>query len=320
MRGEPAQGTARPPVARRRALGRKGSCLCPVGPRRPRAAWTGGGWRDGPCGVRCRRRGSSVAAVPLPADRRRPETETSDDAPRRPHLRDARRGRPRPASASRTRPASRSASCPTVASSPIEHRHERGRTLINQVLGSPLDGGIARLYLRVRAPEPVVVEAVGPGARVSVRRRRRPLRLGGRDRRRAPPRLALAAPASRRSGSGASRSPTPRPSPVSCDSILVQDLGLGDRGFLMNNEAYASQYIDHHVARHPRCGPVVMSRQNLAQGGAHPWVAHGCLEGAAGFATDAMQLLGPRYRDAGEIDPGREPAGPSGSSTRSPAR
>ena len=74
----------------------------------------------------------------------------------------------------------------------------------------------------------------------------------------------------------------------------------------MNNEAYASQYIDHHVARHPRCGPVVMSRQNLAQSGAHPWVAHGCLDGAAGFATDAMQLLGPGYRDADGIDPAVE--------------
>ncbi len=47
----------------------------------------------------------------------------------------------------------------------IEHQHERGRTLINQVQGSPLDGGIARLYLRIRAPEPAVVEAVGPSAR-----------------------------------------------------------------------------------------------------------------------------------------------------------
>ena len=34
--------------------------------------------------------------------------------------------------------------------------------------------------------------------------------------------------------------------------MLLQDIGLGERGFLMNNEAYASQYIDHHVARHPR--------------------------------------------------------------------
>jgi hypothetical protein len=49
----------------------------------------------------------------------------------------------------------------------IEHQHERGRTLINQVQGSALDGGIARLYLRIRAPEPAVAEAVGPRAKVS---------------------------------------------------------------------------------------------------------------------------------------------------------
>ena len=81
------------------------------------------------------------------------------------------------------------------------------------------------------------------------------------------------------------------------DAILVQDIGLGDRGFLMNNEAYASQYIDHHIARHPRYGPVVMSRQNLPQGGRNPWVVHGCLDGASGFATDGMQLFGPAFRD-----------------------
>ena len=52
---------------------------------------------------------------------------------------------------------------------------------------------------------------------------------------------------------------------------LIQDLGLGDQGFLMNNEAYASQYLDHHVAQHPRLNHVVMSRQNLsARGSAFP--------------------------------------------------
>ena len=44
-----------------------------------------------------------------------------------------------------------------------------------------------------------------------------------------------------------------------------------------------------------------MSRQNLSQGGRYPWVAHGCVEGAASFATDAMQLFGPAYRDADEV-------------------
>src|SRR5436189_6268038 len=47
-----------------------------------------------------------------------------------------------------------------------------------------------------------------------------------------------------------------------------------------------------------------MSRQNLKQAGGNPWVAHGCLAGAASFATDAMQLFGPAYRASGEVDLG----------------
>ena len=89
---------------------------------------------------------------------------------------------------------------------------------------------------------------------------------------------------------------------LSCDAILVQDLGLGERNFVTGNEAFASQYIDHHVAAHPRFGPVITSRQNLAQFGRHPWAAHGCFEGAKSFATDALQLFGPAYRDAASVD------------------
>jgi len=187
----------------------------------------------------------------------------------------------------------------------IEHRHERGRTMINQVQGSPLDGGLARLYLRARAPEPFVRQAVGAGAQV---------RFGA-----ASDRFVWQGEA----GGVAHRAvlwlhpqrpvwlwrlevANTREVEVRCDAILVQDVGLGARNFLMNNEAYASQYIDHHVARHPRFGPVVMSRQNLAQYGSNPWVAHGCLDGAAGFATDAMQLFGPAYRDAEDIGPGAD--------------
>ena len=186
----------------------------------------------------------------------------------------------------------------------IEHRHESGRTLINQIRGAALDGGLARLYLRVRAPERRVAEIVGPGAHV-----------------------ALAVADDRFTWTGETGGlrhevtlwlhPVQRlwlwrvavqagAHPVQCDAILVQDIGLGDDGFVMNNEAYASQYIDHHILRHPTCGPVVMSRQNLAQGSGHPWVAHGCLDGAAGFATDAMQLFGPRSREAVRIDAERE--------------
>ena len=46
---------------------------------------------------------------------------------------------------------------------------------------------------------------------------------------------------------------------------------------------------------------VLMSRQNLSQRGAHPWTAHGCLEGAAGFATDFREVMGPAHRDADQF-------------------
>ena len=90
--------------------------------------------------------------------------------------------------ASRTRPACRSAFCPNGCVFAIEHRHERGRTMINQVLGSPLDGGIGRLYLRIRAPEPADRRGGRARREGRLRRRRRPLRLGRRNRRRAAPR------------------------------------------------------------------------------------------------------------------------------------
>src|SRR5262249_32717179 len=83
-----------------------------------------------------------------------------------------------------------------------------------------------------------------------------------------------------------------------CDAVLIQDLGLGEPGFVMGNEAYASQYLDHQPLQHARLGHVLLSRQNLAQGDRHPWVLHACLDGAAGFASDLYQVLGPAHRDA----------------------
>lgn len=184
----------------------------------------------------------------------------------------------------------------------IEHGHERGRTRVSLIEGSPLDGGIARLYLRVRAPAASLTLAAGADA---------DLRLGAAEDRFVwqgesaglrhevslwlHPHLPL--------WLWRTEIVNGRPEAATCDVLLVQDVGLGERAFLMNNEAYASQYIDHHIAHHLECGPVVMSRQNLAQQGCHPWVAHGCCEGAAGFATDAMQLFGPAYRDSGALDP-----------------
>jgi 1,2-beta-oligoglucan phosphorylase len=192
----------------------------------------------------------------------------------------------------------------------IEHIEPKRRIMINQVLASPIASGMGRFFLRTGGPEPAILPVVGPEAG---------LRVGGSN-----DRFVWEGDAS-----GVSHRVSlwlhprsciwlwrldvvnRRESELSCDAVFIQDLGLGDPAFLMNNEAYASQYLDCHVAKHPRLNHVLMSRQNLSQGGTYPWAAHGCLEGAAGFATDFRDLMGPDYRDADQFSCGFGTALPS---------
>ncbi|WP_434734435.1 cellobiose phosphorylase (plasmid) [Rhizobium sp. YTUHZ044] len=178
----------------------------------------------------------------------------------------------------------------------IEYADDKGAVQINQIQGSPLYGGIGRLYLRIGGAKPDVVEIVGP---------------------RADGRFGHDATGFSWSGKAGDISYTVRlelhPSETAwfwrvtfkhskkgalpVDLVLVQDVGLGDRGFLMNSEAYASQYVDHHIADHETYGPVVMNRQNLKQSGArNPWLIQGCFDGAAAYATDAIQLVQAKHR------------------------
>ena len=184
----------------------------------------------------------------------------------------------------------------------IEHRSDGPRILVNQVPGSSIAGGIGRILLRLGPPGAVTREAVGPRARVRFGATENRVAWEGQMRglhhrvvlRTLRDQVAWVWRVHVTNASDAS---------IPVDAIFLQDLGLGLRPFVAGNEAYASQYIDHHVVRSPRFGPVVMSRQNLAQDGRHPWVMHGCLEGATAFATDAMQTFGPRYRDASALRP-----------------
>jgi 1,2-beta-oligoglucan phosphorylase len=180
----------------------------------------------------------------------------------------------------------------------IEHVEGGERTMINQVCGSPLGSGIGCVILRDGAGRRPV-EIAGPAARV---------RIGA-----GPDRFVWAG-----ESEGIRHSVTlwlhPQSGlwlwrvelentgvqPIECDTILIQDIGLAARGMVLANEAYTSQYIDHTIGGHPRLGPVIMSRQNMVQYDRNPWVAHGCLEGAVSFATDASQLFGPGYRERGD--------------------
>ena len=185
----------------------------------------------------------------------------------------------------------------------ITHREGGSQTMINQVLGSPVDGGIGRIWLRVGGKAPFIAQLVGPRAQVSLAASESRFVWRGETNGIAHQVTLQLDPAATRwfwhveiENSGEAEIP--------CDVVLAQDLGLGGRGFLMGSEAYASQYIDHRAARHPAFGPVVLSRQNLSQGGRFPWHALGCLDGAVSYATDAIQLFGPAFRARDEIELG----------------
>src|SRR5277367_3365607 len=190
---------------------------------------------------------------------------------------------------------------PTGAIFVIEHTEANRRIVVNQTLALPIANGMARLYLRVGGPRPTNLSVMGPET---------PLRVAASDDRYVwegeqsgvGHRVTLWLHPRLNAWFWRVEIVNRRDEQFPCDAVLIQDLGLGDQGFLMNNEAYASQYLDHHPAVHPRLNHILMGRQNLSQGGAHPWVAHGCLEGAAGYATDFRQVMGPAYRDADQLD------------------
>jgi cellobiose phosphorylase len=76
------------------------------------------------------------------------------------------------------------------------------------------------------------------------------------------------------------------------DLLYGQDIGLASAGAVRLNEHYVSHYVDLTPLEHPRCGFAVAVRQNLAQGGRHPWAVVGSLRRGTSFATDGLQLFG----------------------------
>jgi len=170
-------------------------------------------------------------------------------------------------------------------------RIEFGPTHINLFPGNDLEGGVANLYLRWQAPRRAPLALLGPTS---------PLRfaeaegaLVGRGR---VGDLALAL--------------TCVPAPQSAawfwhltidnagsdnavvDLVCVQDLALARYDSLRLNEHYVSHYLDHTPLAHPRCGWVIATRQNLADGGRNPWFLLGSLRRAIEFATDGLQFDG----------------------------
>ncbi len=165
-----------------------------------------------------------------------------------------------------------------------------GEVLVNQVLGSPVEGSIGNVYIRRRTRGGISsFPLLGPAApsrfRASEDQAQWDGSVDGLDYsctlRLAPTQpswfwtLTLANATGRR---------------LSLDAVLAQDLGIAHEAAVRSSESYTSQYIDHTILEDEDLGFLICSRQNLPQGEAYPWVIHGCLAGAVGFLTDGFKL------------------------------
>jgi 1,2-beta-oligoglucan phosphorylase len=84
---------------------------------------------------------------------------------------------------------------------------------------------------------------------------------------------------------------------VDVDLIYGQDVGIADKGAVLSNEAYLSQYIHHSVFQDDQKGYVVCSRQNMPQQNGFPYLQQGALTKAVGYSTDGFQFFGLSYKE-----------------------
>ena len=171
-----------------------------------------------------------------------------------------------------------------------------GEVLVNQVVGSLLEGGIGNIHLRRRTRAGIASAALlGPASASRFRATDDGAAWDGSfDGLDYECVLRLAATEPMWFWTIRLRNASGRR--LSVDAVLAQDLGIADEAAVRASELYTSQYIDHTILDDPDLGFVICSRQNLAQGGAHPWIMHGCLAGSAGYLTDGFQFYGLDYR------------------------
>jgi len=84
------------------------------------------------------------------------------------------------------------------------------------------------------------------------------------------------------------------------DVVYGQDIGVAEKGSILTNELYVSQYLDHNAMK-GKNGYVVCSRQNQPQNGGFPYLQQGTLGAeATGYSTDGMQFFGREYKETNQ--------------------
>ncbi|MCI8601384.1 MAG: cellobiose phosphorylase [Oscillospiraceae bacterium] len=166
-----------------------------------------------------------------------------------------------------------------------------GPILVNQFLGTMLDGPVSGIWLRVypESGAPAVYPLTSGSAAVSDDRLVRRGEAGGIQWALTfyPVKDGLWLWDVALSGEG------------TVDVIYGQDLGMGSRGGVLTNELYISQYLGHTVFEGEN-GYAVCSRQNQPQP-AFPYLQQGMVRGrAVHYSTDGIQFFGLSAKEEGK--------------------
>lgn len=175
-----------------------------------------------------------------------------------------------------------------------------GDILVNQVLGSPLEGGLGNVFVRCLRQDavgwfPVLGPASASRFLVSDAGARWDGAVDGIGYECT---LRLAPTEATWFWTLELRNETDEP--LTLDVVVAQDLGLAAESVVRTSERYTSQYLDHTILDDRALGFLLCTRQGLPHDDHFPWLMHGCLDGAAGYLTDGSQLYGLGYRASGE--------------------
>jgi cellobiose phosphorylase len=83
------------------------------------------------------------------------------------------------------------------------------------------------------------------------------------------------------------------------DLIYGQDIGNAQKAAVQANEAYMSQYVDHHITKTDD-QIVISSRQNQVQNGNFPLIEQGSLSPLVAYSTDGYQFFGTSYKETNQ--------------------
>lgn len=171
--------------------------------------------------------------------------------------------------------------------------------MINQVIGTPIDGNINNIYIRVKQDNRYAfAPLLGPTVQTSLSTTNNQACWTG-EFEGISYQCQLVLDETHNAWNWNVNLTNTASADQEIDMIYGQDIAIIAEGSVRVNEAYCCQYIDHYIFSNAQ-GYTVASRQNQKtppQG--HPWLIQGCLQKTVGYVTDGFDFYGLSYKETG---------------------